>query len=280
MADETPFVLCGSLSLHPVSLGAVMHRAGYEALGLNYGYAPFKVTDIASALTAMRALGIRGLGVSMPFKLTVIPHLDHLDELAARIGAVNTIVNADGVLTGYNTDAWGARRALEEAVSIAGHAVCVLGAGGAARAVAYAMCSAGARVHIANRTRASADRLAQELREQRGFHVTSGSLGDLSDLRPFHVLVNASSAGMAGYGGGLVVPADALHRDLVVMDIVYKPLKTALLTAAEHLGARTIHGGRMLLHQACRQFELYTGLEAPQAVMDAALTSALTGVAH
>jgi shikimate dehydrogenase len=279
MADETPFVLCGSLSLHPVSLGAAMHRAGYEALGLNYGYAPFKVTDVAAALIGMRALGIRGFGVSMPFKLEVIPHLDHLDELAARIGSVNTIVNTGGVLTGYNTDAWGAQRALGEVVSPAGRATCVIGAGGAARALVYALCSAGARVHIANRTGSAADHLAQELRAQRGFHATSGSLAELTDLRPFEVLVNASSAGMTGFGDESPVPEGALHRDLVVMDIVYKPVKTALLGAAERSGARTIHGGRMLLHQACRQFELYPGHAAPEAAMDAALRRALASVA-
>jgi shikimate dehydrogenase len=144
----------------------------------------------------------------------------------------------------------------------------------------YALCSAGARVHIANRTRSAADRLAQELREQRGFHATSGSLADLIDLGPFEVLVNASSAGMTGYGDESPVPEGALHRDLVVMDIVYKPVRTALLAAAERSGARTIHGGRMLLHQACRQFELYTGHDAPEAAMDAALRRALADVAE
>src|ERR1700688_4199915 len=111
---SAPVTLCGSLSLHPVSTGAAMHLAGYRALGLAFTYVPFKVTDLAGALTGMRALGIRGFGVSMPFKQDVVPLLDALDPLAARIGAVNTVVNDGGRLTGYNTDALGAVRALEE----------------------------------------------------------------------------------------------------------------------------------------------------------------------
>src|SRR6187455_1204858 len=97
-------LLCGSISLQPASLGAAMHNAAYRALGLDYAYVPFKVSDVAGALGGMRALGIRGFGVSAPYKLTVIPLLDALDPLARRIGAVNTIVNDDGMLTGYNTD--------------------------------------------------------------------------------------------------------------------------------------------------------------------------------
>src|SRR5688500_12661004 len=106
--------LCGSISLHPVSLGAAMHLAGYAALGLSYTYVPFGVTDLAGAIAAMRVLGIRGLGISMPYKQSVIELLDDLDPVAAKIGAVNTVVNDEGRLSGYNTDCVGALRALEE----------------------------------------------------------------------------------------------------------------------------------------------------------------------
>jgi shikimate dehydrogenase len=272
MAQATT-TLCGSLSLHPVSMGAAMHRAGYAALGLDYSYVPFKVTDVKGALAGMRALGIRGFGVSMPFKLEVIPELDHLDELASRIGAVNTIVNDGGVLTGYNTDASGAVRALSEALPLAGQRVCLIGAGGAARAVAYALCAEGLDVHIVNRTPEGAQRLATELRDRYGWRASSGGTADLSELRAFSALVNASSAGMVEYGAASPVPAQALYRDLVVMDIVYKPLETELLADAERVGATLVHGGRMLLYQACRQFELYTGRPAPVADMDRALSA-------
>src|SRR4051794_16658805 len=103
--------LCGSLSLHPVGTGAAMHLAAYRALDLPFTYVPFRVTDLPGAVTGMRALGIRGCGVSMPFKQDVIPLLDAIDPLAARIGAVNTLVNDGGRITGHNTDAIGAARA-------------------------------------------------------------------------------------------------------------------------------------------------------------------------
>ena len=273
MSPSPPLTLCGSLSLHPVSFGARMHLAGYRALDLPFLYHPFAVKDdLAGALRGMRALGIRGFGVSMPFKIQVLPLLDRVDDQAARIGAVNTIVNDEGVLTGYNTDAWGAVHALEEAMVIAGKRIVVIGAGGAARAVVHALADAGARVHVVNRT---LDK-AVELSARAGESVSAGGLADLGDLSGTDALVNCSSAGMAEYGAH-PVPIRALQPELVVMDIVYKPIQTALLMDAERSGARTVHGGRMLLHQACRQFELYTGRPAPLDAMNAALEQAIAG---
>jgi shikimate dehydrogenase len=271
MSNTSPTVLCGSLSLHPVSLGAAMHRAGYAALGLDYAYVPFRCTDLAGALAGMRALGIRGFGVSMPFKRAILPWLDRMDPLSARIDAVNTVVNEDGVLTGHNTDAVGAVRALQEAMEVAGRRICVIGAGGAARAAAFGLADAGARLHLVNRTPQKAAELASTLGRA---SATSAGLDDLS-LADFDALVNASSAGMAEYGAPSPVDPAELRPDLVVMDIVYKPMQTELLQAAASAGASTIHGGRMLLHQACRQFELYTGRAAPLAAMDAALQAAI-----
>jgi shikimate dehydrogenase len=248
-----------------------MHLAGYAALGLPFTYMPFAVQrDLAGALAGMRALGIRGFGVSMPFKIEVLPLLDRVDPLAARIGAVNTIVNDDGILTGYNTDAAGALRALEEVVDPAAQRVVVIGAGGAARAVVHGLASAGARIHVVNRTVSK----AQELAQQAGSQVSAGDLAALADLSACDVIVNCSSAGMAGYGPS-PLPRDSLRPELVVMDIVYKPVVTPLISMAQEVGCRTVHGGRMLLHQACRQFELYTLRPAPLAVMDGALRQAL-----
>ncbi len=267
----SPITLCGSLSLYPVMLGARMHQAGYCELGLAFAYVPFEVRreGLHGALDAMRALSIRGLGVSMPFKLDVMPLLDKLDPLAEQIGAVNTIVNDDGVLTGYNTDAWGAARALEEAMPLAGHSVVVIGAGGAARAVVHSLASEGMRVVVVNRTVEKARDLARTIPG-----VTAGPLADLSALK-CDAVVNCSSAGMSDVEG----PSPALQAPLgagqVVMDIVYKPIRTELLAEAEKAGARTVHGGRMLLHQAARQFELYTGQPAPLDAMDHALQSGL-----
>jgi shikimate dehydrogenase len=277
MVRSAPLTLCGSLSRHPVTLGMRMHQAGYAALGLPFAYVPFAVDDLAGALAGMRALGIRGLGVSMPFKRDVLPLLDRIDDLAARIGAVNTIVNEEGLLAGYNTDASGARRALEEVLEPAGRRAVLIGAGGAAHAVAYALCAARMRVHVVNRTRAKAEDLAGALCRTFGASsvATAGGLEDLADLGGADALVNCSSAGMAEYGSDSPVPETALRPGLVVMDIVYKPLETRLLEAARGRGCRVVHGGRMLLHQACGQFELYTGQPAPVGAMEAALASAI-----
>lgn len=277
---RSPVTLCGSLSLHPVSLGAAMHTAGYRELGLDFVYVPFAIEpdDLPAALVGMRALGIRGFGVSMPFKLMVIPLLDRLDELARRIGAVNTIVNDGGVLTGYNTDAWGAARALEEALPLPDRRVVVLGAGGAARAAAHSFASEGMSVTVLNRTVEKARALADEVNRLAPKHpVGSGGLDELVRLEGIDALVNCSSAGMEDYSGASPVPEALLSPRWVVMDVVYKPIHTELLRSAETVGARTVHGGRMLLHQACRQFELYVGRPAPREAMNRALERGIAG---
>ena len=266
VTPSAPITLCGSLSRYPVSLGAAMHLAGYRALGLSFTYVPFAVEDLEGALAGMRALRIRGFGVSMPYKLDVIPLLDRLDPLAARIGAVNTIVNDDGTLAGHNTDAWGAARALSEVMELQGRHATIIGAGGAARAVAYSLKQEGMRLHIVNRTPEKAERLAD------GLGVSAGAL---DSVNPEDAVINCSSAGMSEYGASSPLASTCLRPGLVVMDIVYKPVRTRLLAEAEAAGATTVSGARMLLHQACRQFELYTGQEAPLTAMDDALRQQL-----
>jgi shikimate dehydrogenase len=260
-----PIVLCGSLSTWAVTLGAAMHEAGYAACGLRWRYVPFEVGDLRGALSGMRALGIRGLGVSMPFKLDVMPLLDAIDPLAARVGAVNTIVNDDGVLTGFNTDGTGAARALKEQLRIDGARALVLGGGGAARAVAHGLSDGGAHVTCCNRTATKAAAIAA---------AVGGTQRDWSGrhrLDDIDVVVNATSLGMTDVDPTSPIDSAALTPAHVVMDIVYKPLATELLQGACARGAVTIDGGRMLLHQAARQFELYTGRDAPLDAMDAAL---------
>ena len=252
-----------------------MHNAGYRALGLPFTYVPFKTDDLQGATRGMRALGIRGLGVSAPFKIRILEFLDNLHPLARRIGAVNTVVNDDGVLTGHNTDVWGAVAALREAMDPNGKRILVIGAGGAARAVVRGLVEDGAVVHVVNRTPQRAEELAEEVSAVGPAAVTWAGLADLSKLGEFDALVNASSAGMPEYGPASLVEERAIPPGLVVMDIVYKPVRTELLQVAERAGGRVLHGGRMLLHQACRQFELYTDHPAPIAAMDAALEQAI-----
>ncbi len=275
---RSPITLCGSLSLHPVALGAAMHDAAYRALGLPFVYVPFAATSesLPRAVEAMRTLGIRGFGVSMPFKIEVLSLIDELAPLARTIGASNTLVNDDGLVTGHNTDAEGAARALEEVVaSLRGARCLVLGAGGAARAVAHGLAARGAHVLLANRTEARAVELASSVPGSEAVPWVDATRGGVRA----DVLVQASSAGMDVGEGPAPSPVfdAAIRPELLVMDIVYKPIRTALVDQAERLGARAVHGGRMLLHQAACQVELYTERPAPLEAMNTALLAALRG---
>jgi shikimate dehydrogenase len=264
-----PVVLCGSISRLASPLGRGMHEAGYRALGLAFAYVPFEVTDLEGAIAAMRALAIRGLGVSQPFKQRVIPLLDAREPVAERIGAVNTIVNDDGHLVGHNTDWIGAVRALEERRSLAGARVLLVGAGGAARAIAFGLRDRGAQTTIANRDRSKAEALAAEI------GGTPAPFGETARAGDYDVVVNATVLGQRDGDLASPIPEQAMRPEQFIMDIVYKPVQTQLIDAAQRRGASAIHGGRMLLHQAAAQFELYTGRPAPLAAMEAALASAL-----
>jgi shikimate dehydrogenase len=249
-----------------------MHEAGYAALGLPFTYVPFEVDDLGACLAGMRGLGIRGLGVSHPFKQQVMPMLDEVDGVAERIGAVNTIVNLGrGRLAGHNTDWVGAVRALEEVTALRGARVLLLGAGGAARAVAFGLRERLAEVTIANRDRAKGEAVAAET----GAHAAPFS--ERGRAAAYDVVVNATTIGQKDQGasGDSPLAADALREGLVVMDIVFKPIQTPLLEMASRRGSVAVHGGRMLLHQAAAQFELYTGHRAPLDAMDRALRATL-----
>jgi shikimate dehydrogenase len=261
-----PVTLCGSLSRLASPLGRSMHEAGYRALGLPFAYVPFEVADLAGALAGMRALGIRGFGVSQPFKQEVMPFLDEIEGVARRIAAVNTIVNnGKGRLVGHNTDWVGAIRALEESRPLTGARVLLLGAGGAARAIAFGLHERAARTTIANRNLGKAEALAAET------GATAAPFDETTRAADYDVVVNATTLGQSDGSVASPVPAESLRAGQLVMDIVYKPVHTLLVKAAARSGASVVHGGRMLLHQAAAQFELYTGRAAPLAVMDEAL---------
>jgi shikimate dehydrogenase len=269
----SPVILCGSVSRLAGPLGRSLHEAGYRALGLAFTYVPFEVADLAGAITGMRALGIRGLGVSQPYKQQVMGLLDSVEPLAMRIGAVNTVVQTERVLVGHNTDWRGATRALEEVRPLGGARVLLVGAGGAARAIAFGLGDRGARTTIANRDRAKAVALAGET------GAIGAGLDETARAADYDVIVNATPLGQHDAAARtepvIPVPVEALRAGQVVMDIVYKPVRTRLIEAARSRGATAIHGGRMLLHQAAAQFELYTGRPAPLEAMEAALHAAI-----
>ncbi|WP_049893572.1 shikimate dehydrogenase [Halogranum rubrum] len=263
------------------SLSPPMHEVAYEALGMDARYVTFEPDpdSLADAVRGADALGITGLNVTIPFKQEMLELVDP-DPLAARIGAVNTVdFSSDGdVPTGYNTDAGGARRALERHdVTLDGAAAVVVGAGGAGRAVAFALADAGATVHIANRTEATATELANAVAETESVAndaVTAGGLDSLAPTVPdADVLVNATSVGMES--DETPIPAELLHANLAVMDAVYSPLETRLLRDATQAGATTVDGAWMLLYQGVEAFDHWTGRDPPVDKMNTALRSRL-----
>jgi len=234
------------------SLSPVIHNGAFQRMGLNAAYLAFEVQNLGEAVRGIKGLGIRGVSVTIPFKTQIIPFLDRMDELAGKIQAVNTIRREEGRLIGYNTDWSGALGALEDKVNLTGKTVFLLGAGGAARAVAFGLKERGCRVFIASRSPKKAAALAEEL----GLVHRPLPLVGRPDA---DVLVNATSAGMSPSDGESPVAKEVLDKGMTVMDIVYKPLKTRLLREAEERGCRTIDGLEMLARQGAAQVEIWTG---------------------
>ncbi|MEK6670251.1 MAG: shikimate dehydrogenase [Nitrospirota bacterium] len=272
---------CGLIG-NPVehSLSPAVHNAAFQKLGLNFVYLAFRVEAIGDAIKGLRALeNFRGASVTIPHKVAAVPFLDTVEPTALHIGAINTIVASGGVLTGYNTDATGALRALREGgVALNGRQVVMLGSGGAARAIAFAL---GAETGIDRLTILGIDEqerivLARDLRSKTGMAVQESRL-DESMLRKVlpdtHVLIHCTPMGMSPKVHQTSVPATLLHPGLTVMDIVYNPRDTQLLKDAKAAGCRVIPGLEMFLHQAAAQFELWTNQAAPADVMRKVLGS-------
>ncbi len=254
------------------SLSPAMHNAAFAHLGINAVYVPFEVQDLAQAVAGLRGLNIGGVSVTIPFKEEIIPLLDEVAGPAARMGAVNTVVNQDGRLVGHNTDWLGAVTALQERVELRGRHILLLGAGGAARAIVFGVLQAGARVSLTDIDTAKAAALARE------FGVEALEPGQLEACGA-EILINATPVGMEPHAGDLPLAPELLSRFRLVMDIVYRPLRTRLLTEAHARGCEVVDGLRMLLHQGAAQFTLWTGQPAPVAVMAEAASGALAGTA-
>ena len=255
------------------TMSPVMHNAAFRKLGIDYVYLPFRVLpeELEKAVAGMRALNIRGLNVTIPHKVAIIPFLDKLDPLAEKIGAINTIVNEDGVLTGYNTDATGFLRALlEKEIEPEGKNMVILGAGGASRAISFILAERGANPVILNRQLARAEDLARRIAQVFKKEVKALALGEqnLADvLARADILINTTSVGMSPDVDKTPVPAKLLKPGLVVFDIVYNPAKTRLLREAEVAGAKTINGLDMLVWQGALAFEKWTGRKVPLDLM-------------
>ena len=242
---------CGIL-LHPAghTLSPLLHREAYRELGLDASYEVFDVApaELENTLRMLREQGFRQLSVSLPHKEAVLPLADRVSNEARRIGAANTLTRVEGQLQADNTDWLGVCQALEPLGPWAGRRATVVGAGGAARAVVYALRKLDLQVCIVNRTHARAERLAAELEAR---------VGDLDE--PYELLVNATPLGMAPDAEQTPVPREKLRAGATVFDTVYRPFETRLLHEARAAGARTQDGLAMLLHQAAEQIRIWSG---------------------
>jgi 3-dehydroquinate dehydratase / shikimate dehydrogenase len=250
------------------SLSPQLHNAGFAARRMNSVYLPFLVRDLRDFLQCARPLGVRGFSVTLPHKQAILSHLDECDLLAAKIGAVNTVVvRRGGKLAGYNTDYAGVLRALARRIPLRGSRVLIYGAGGAARSVAFALTEAGGNVWVCARRPKQAEELA---RAAQGYVVQRSALRQ----EFFDAIVNATPVGMHPRVNESPLEAAELNCRLV-FDLVYMPRKTRLLELAHARGVETVSGVEMFIAQAVAQWEIWTGERAPEKIMRRAVLEAL-----
>ena len=253
------------------SLSPAMHSIGYKALGIENSNlliaCRVKAEKLEKFIEAVKTIGINGVSVTLPHKQEVMKYLDEIDATAKKIGAVNTILNKAGKLTGYNTDWTGAILALEKKVDLKNKKVAVIGAGGAARAIVFGLVKKGAKAKIFNRTLGKAKGLARDL----GGEV--GEKDEMGEIRDYDVVINTTSVGMDEDRSPL--PKDLINKKQIVFDVVYSPKETRLLRDAKEKEAQIVYGYEMLLYQGVEQFKMYTGLNAPVKEMEEVLLNNL-----
>ena len=248
--------LCMSLSARPSNFGTRFHNFLYEALGLDYIYKAFSITDISGAIGGVRALGVRGCAISMPFKEACIPLVDELDDSARGIGSVNTIVNTNGYLKAYNTDYIAVAKLLREHDVSPESSFALLGSGGMAKAVACALRDSGfGKGYIVARNAVAGKTLADAY----GF-VWQPEMNDVSESA--RLLINTTPIGMAGGAEAEMSPFSdmAINNAEVIFDVVAMPVETPLIRQARSLGKKVITGAEVFALQAVEQFALYTGI--------------------
>lgn len=252
------------------TLSPIMHNTAFETTGIHAVYLAFQTRDIEGCIKGMRALDIKGMSVTLPFKSDVIPYLDGVDELAKKIGAVNTIANKNGQLIGYNTDALGALKALQDVVDLTGMKCLLIGAGGAARAIGFILKEKGVHLTIANR---SPDRGMELARSLQAPFVPLTDIGNTGE----DILIQTTPVGMYPHTDECPIPEHLLKEGMVVMDIIYNPIETKALKLAKEHGCKTIDGLSMFIHQGAEQFRLWTDSDPPLKEMRSAVKGALEG---
>ncbi len=251
------------------TLSPYMHNAAFKALSLEFVYVPFKVEKekIGEALSAMKLFSFAGANITIPHKESVIEYLDEVDEMAKRIGAVNTLVNKDGRLFGYNTDIYGFSHSLKE-VGFSGKKAYIIGAGGAARSVFLGLCSMSiSEIYIFNRDIRRAKRLVEELSP--AFPEIKVFIESFSNIRNSNfdtdIVINATSLGLNGEN--LPIPWNRVEGDPIFYDLIYNPIETPFIKEAKRRGYKAISGLDMLVLQGIESFRLWTGKKPPKDLM-------------
>ncbi|MEK6692287.1 MAG: shikimate dehydrogenase [Nitrospirota bacterium] len=252
------------------TLSPYMHNAAFEAMGLDYCYIPFRVRpeNLKTAINSIKALSLQGVNITIPHKEAIIPYLDELDREAELIGAVNTVLNKEKRLIGYNTDGRGFVRSLREdgRIDPRGKKIMIIGAGGAARAIAFTLAIEGAgKIFIKDIIEEKAKELSSAISNK--ISAEAIYIKDLKDrIGDVDILINATPLGMKKEDPLPVLP-ELLSQGLIVYDIVYNPPETPLLKEAKKRGAKTLGGLGMLLYQGALSFKIWTGQEPPVDVM-------------
>ncbi|MAE43222.1 hypothetical protein CMO93_05600 [Candidatus Woesearchaeota archaeon] len=251
-----------------------MHNPNFKKKSLGYVYVPFKVSkgELSGFMKNYREFKLAGAAVTIPHKEEIINYIDDVDEIAKNIGAVNTLVNKNGKIIGYNTDYYGAVEALKEKTSLDNKKILVIGAGGAARAIVYGLKKENATITITNRTKEKAGKLANE------FKVNLGNINSMKELiNNNEIIINTTSVGMYPDVNSSVVKENEFANGKLVMDIVYKPIMTKFIKNAEKSQCKTITGDKMLIYQAIGQFKLWTGQDPDFNLMESKLLAKMEG---
>jgi shikimate dehydrogenase len=257
------------------SFSPAMQNRAFQAMGLNYCYLPIEVTDedLATVAAGIAKMNFAGYNVTIPHKIRIMDYLDTIDPLAQAIGAVNTVVIQNGRTTGYNTDGIGFAHSLETAgePSVKNKSVLIVGAGGAARAIAMTLADRGvARIVICNRTEPKAYALSRDVNRQGRKCATAIPLDTatmVNALQDTDILINTTSVGMHPQDQRSPIGDHLIQSHLVVCDIVYNPPLTHLLRIAQEKGCRVVRGMGMLVYQGAASFRLWTGRDAPVDIM-------------